>query len=159
MFLGQEHEILDWFIIHFTENNGMAFGIEFGGFIGKLILTLFRIIVVIFGIFYIKSVIKPELPNGFLIAIGLIIGGALGNIIDSVFYGVIFNDSYNSVASLFPESGGYAPLLHGKVVDMFYFPLINISTLCECWNLELVLDLRWGLSETWLSGRRSSRQC
>ena len=125
MFLGQEHEILDWFIIHFTENNGMAFGIEFGGFIGKLILTLFRIIVVIFGIFYIKSVIKPELPNGFLIAIGLIIGGALGNIIDSVFYGVIFNDSYNSVASLFPESGGYAPLLHGKVVDMFYFPLIN----------------------------------
>ena len=125
MFLGQEYEILNWFIIHFTENNGMAFGMEFGGFLGKLILTLFRIIVVIFGIFYIKSFITPEMPNGLLIAIGLIVGGALGNIIDSVFYGVIFNESYNSIASLFPESGGYAPLLHGKVVDMFYFPLIN----------------------------------
>jgi signal peptidase II len=125
MFLGQEHQIFNWFIIHFTENNGMAFGMEFGGFTGKTLLTLFRIIVVSFGIFYVKSIVKLKIPRGALIALGLIIGGAIGNIIDSTFYGFIFNESYGSVASFFPESGGYASLLHGKVVDMFYFPLIN----------------------------------
>jgi len=125
MFLGQEFHIFDWFIIHFTENNGMAFGMEFGGFIGKTLLTLFRIIVVTVGIFYIKSIVTLSTPKGALIALGLIIGGAIGNIIDSTFYGLIFNDSYNSVAAFLPDSGGYAPLLHGKVVDMLYFPLIN----------------------------------
>jgi len=125
MFLGQEYPIFDWFIIHFTENNGMAFGMEFGGFFGKTLLTLFRIIVVIVGVYYVKSIIKPNFSNGVLIALGLIIGGAMGNIIDSSFYGLLFNDSYNVIATLLPESGGYAPLLHGKVVDMLYFPLIN----------------------------------
>ncbi|MAW21468.1 MAG: lipoprotein signal peptidase [Flavobacteriales bacterium] len=125
MFLGQEFYITDWFIIHFTENNGMAFGMEFGGSTGKALLTIFRIIVVTLGIFYIKSIVTLSMPKGVLIALGLIIGGAIGNIIDSTFYGIIFNDSYNSIASLFPDTGGYAPLLHGKVVDMLYFPLIN----------------------------------
>jgi len=125
MFLGQEFHIFDWFIIHFTENNGMAFGMEFGGFIGKTLLTLFRISVVTLGIFYIKSIVKFSTPKGALIALGLIFGGAIGNIIDSSFYGLIFNESYNSVATFLPDSGGYAPLLHGKVVDMLYFPLIN----------------------------------
>ncbi len=125
MILGQEFKIFDWFIIHFTENNGMAFGIEFGGFTGKMLLTIFRIVVVIFGIYYVKSIVRPNFPNGSLIALGLIFGGAIGNIIDSTFYGFIFNDSYNNFAEFLPESGGYAPLLHGKVVDMFYFPLIN----------------------------------
>ena len=125
MVLGQEFQIFDWFIIHFTENNGMAFGIEFGGLTGKKLLTIFRITVVSLGIYYVRSIVRPHFPNGALIALGLIIGGAIGNIIDSSFYGLIFNDSYNNVASLFPESGGYAPLLHGKVVDMFYFPLVN----------------------------------
>ena len=125
MFLGQEFHVFDWFIIHFTENNGMAFGMEFGGFLGKTLLTLFRIIVVTLGIFYIKSIVKFSTPKGVLIALGLIIGGAIGNIIDSVFYGLIFNESYNSVATFLPDSGGYAPLLHGKVVDMLYFPLVN----------------------------------
>jgi|TARA_B110000116_G_scaffold267804_1_gene280731 signal peptidase II len=125
MFLGQEYQIFDWFIIHFTENNGMAFGMEFGGELGKILLTVFRIIVVIVGIYYVKSIIKPQLSIGALIALGLIIGGAIGNIIDSIFYGVIFNDSYNSIATFFPDMGGYSSLLHGKVVDMFYFPLIN----------------------------------
>ncbi len=125
MFLGQEYQFFDWFIIHFTENNGMAFGMEFGGDFGKTLLTIFRIIVVIVGVYYVKSLVKPELPNGVLIALGLIIGGAIGNIVDSTFYGLIFNDSYNNVATFLPESGGYASLLHGKVVDMFYFPLIN----------------------------------
>ena len=125
MFLGQEYEIFDWFIIHFTENNGMAFGLEFGGKIGKTILTLFRIIVVIVGLYYLKQIINSNFSNGSLISIGLIIGGAVGNIIDSVFYGLVFNDSYGTVASFLANEGGYSSLLHGKVVDMFYFPLIN----------------------------------
>ena len=125
MVLGQEFKIFDWFIIHFTENNGMAFGIEFGGYIGKSLLTVFRIIVVLVGIKYLLDLNKKKLPTGALIALGLIIGGAIGNIVDSCFYGLIFNESYNNLAVLFPNSGGYAPLLHGKVVDMLYFPLIN----------------------------------
>ena len=125
MFLGQEFKIFDWFIIHFTENNGMAFGIEFGGPLGKNILTIFRVIVVSFGIRYIYKLTKEKLPNGALLSLGFIIGGAIGNIIDSIFYGVIFNDSYLKLASLMPEGGGYSRFLGGKVVDMFYFPIIN----------------------------------
>tara|TARA_X000000368_G_C23046146_1_gene719227 strand:+ start:16 stop:603 length:588 start_codon:yes stop_codon:yes gene_type:complete len=123
--LGEEVKIFDWFIIHFTENNGMAFGIEFGGYTGKTLLTIFRIIVVGFGIKYVIGITKKKLPNGVLISLGLIIGGALGNIIDSSFYGIIFNDSYNNIAVFLPETGGYSSLLHGKVVDMLYFPLLN----------------------------------
>jgi len=123
--LGEEIKIFDWFILHFTENNGMAFGMEFGGHTGKTLLTLFRIIVVGIGIKYVTDLSKNNLPVGALIAIGLIIGGAIGNIIDSSFYGIIFNDSYNNVAQFLPENGGYSSLLHGKVVDMFYFPLLN----------------------------------
>ena len=123
--LGEESKIFDWFIIHFTENNGMAFGIEFGGYTGKKILTLFRIIVVGIGIKYINDLKKTRFSNGTLIALGLIIGGAIGNIIDSSFYGIIFNESYNNVARFMPELGGYSSFLHGKVVDMFYFPLMN----------------------------------
>ena len=125
MVLGQEFQIFNWFIIHFTENNGMAFGMELGGLTGKILLTTFRIVVVILGVYYIKKTIRPCFPNGALIALGLIVGGAIGNIIDSIFYGVFFDDSYNNIASFLPESGGYAPLLQGKVVDMFYFPIIN----------------------------------
>lgn len=124
-FLGEEYQVFNWFIIHFTENNGMAFGMEFGGYTGKKILTLFRIIVVGLGIKYVFDLVKKRLSNGVLIALGLIIGGAIGNIIDSSFYGIIFNESYNNVASFMPESGGYSSFLHGKVVDMFYFPLLN----------------------------------
>jgi signal peptidase II len=123
--LGEELKIFDWFILHFTENNGMAFGMEFGGYTGKALLTLFRIIVVGFGIKYVLDIAKTQLPNGALISLGLIIGGALGNIIDSCFYGIIFNESYNNIAAFLPDAGGYSFLLHGKVVDMFYFPLIN----------------------------------
>lgn len=125
MFLGQEYEIFRWFIIHFTENNGMAFGLEFGGKVGKTILTLFRIVVVAIGVKYVSGLKTKSLSRGALIAIGLILGGAIGNIIDSAFYGLLFDDSYNNVSGFLSGSGGYAPLLHGKVVDMFYFPLIN----------------------------------
>ncbi len=126
MIIGQEFRILgDWFIIHFTENNGMAFGMELGGETGKLILSLFRLAAV-FGIgWWIRSLIRQSAPRGFVLALSLILAGALGNILDSTFYGQIFSDSYFKVASVFPEGGGYAPFLHGKVVDMFYFPLLT----------------------------------
>ena len=125
MFLGQEFKIFDWFIIHFTENNGMAFGLEFGGDTGKIILSVFRIIVIVWGFTYINTLTKKSLPNGLLVALGLVFGGAIGNIIDGVFYGVLFNDSYNQIAEFLPAVGGYSTFLMGKVVDMFYFPLIN----------------------------------
>lgn len=125
MFLGQEFRIFDWFIIHFTENNGMAFGLEFGGDTGKIILSVFRIIVIAWGFTYINTLTKTSLPNGLLVALGLVFGGAIGNIIDGVFYGVLFNDSYNQIAEFLPAVGGYSTFLMGKVVDMFYFPLIN----------------------------------
>ncbi len=121
--LGEEVRVTDWFIIHFTENNGMAFGTEFGGDYGKLFLSVFRIFAVI-GIFYWMYIsIKQKASRILIFSIALIFAGALGNILDSIFYGVFFNDSLNQVATFMPESGGYAPALFGKVVDMLYFPL------------------------------------
>ena len=123
--LGPVKEIFDWFIIHFTENPGMAFGIEL---FNKAFLTIFRVSVVVIGIFYVKSIIKPSFPAGGLISLGLIIGGAIGNIIDSTFYGVIFSEStHSTVARFLPETGGYSSLLHGSVVDMFYFPFFTVD--------------------------------
>ncbi|MFP4025358.1 MAG: lipoprotein signal peptidase [Thiohalospira sp.] len=126
MALGQEYKILgDWFIIHFTENNGMAFGWEFWGEKGKIFLTLFRIAAVIGIGWYMNQLIKEKAPKMLIISIGLIMAGALGNIIDSVFYGVIFDDSYYKAAEFMPAGGGYSTWLQGKVVDMFYFPIIK----------------------------------
>lgn len=113
----------DWFIIHFTENNGMAFGLEFAGEYGKLFLTLFRIIAVSLIGVYLFRMPKKGASKGLMASGALIFAGALGNIIDSVFYGVLFNDSYYQLASFLPEEGGYSQLLFGKVVDMLYFPL------------------------------------
>lgn len=111
MYIGEEFNVFgNWFIIHFTENNGMAFGLELGGDYGKLALSLFRVFAV-FGIGYIfHYIIKHKYHFGLITCVSLILAGALGNIIDSVFYGKIF---------------GYADLLHGRVVDMFYFPIIQ----------------------------------
>lgn len=111
MFLGQEFKIIgNWFIIHFTENNGMAFGLEFGGEFGKLALSLFRVFAV-FAIGYgLHYLIKQKYHRGLILNVALIFAGALGNIIDSVFYGVIYK---------------YESLFHGRVVDMLYFPIIN----------------------------------
>ncbi|NOR76299.1 MAG: lipoprotein signal peptidase [Draconibacterium sp.] len=127
MSLGDEFIIFkDWFILHFVENNGMAFGFEFAGEYGKIFLSIFRIFAVIaIGWYLFKLAKQKEIPFGFVISIALIFAGAIGNIIDSLFYGIIFNHSYGQVATLFPEGGGYAGFLHGKVVDMFYFPLIQ----------------------------------
>lgn len=127
LFLGQEFSVIgNWFLIHFVENPGMAFGFEFGGDYGKIFLSLFRIVAVIgIGWYLLKLVKRDDIPMGFIACVSLILAGAMGNIIDSAFYGLIFNDSYGQVATLFPDGGGYASFLHGKVVDMFYFPLIS----------------------------------
>jgi signal peptidase II len=125
--LGDEIVIFkDWFILHFVENNGMAFGFEFAGEYGKMFLSIFRIVAVIaIGWYLLRLTKMKNLPFGFIVSISLILAGAIGNIIDSLFYGIIFEHSYGQVAALFPEGGGYAGFLHGKVVDMFYFPLIS----------------------------------
>jgi signal peptidase II len=127
MTIGQEYHIFgDWFIIHFTENEGMAFGLTFGGEFGKLTLSLFRIVAIIVIGFYLKSLHRQKAHTGLIASISLILAGAIGNILDSAFYGLIFsNSSYHTVASLFPEGGGYGTFLHGKVVDMLYFPIIQ----------------------------------
>ena len=124
--IGQEiHLFGNWGILHFIENNGMAFGMEMGGKPGKIILSLFRI-VAIFGIgWFLNSLIIKKANLGLILAVSAIMAGAIGNIIDSAFYGIIFNESYNQTAVLFPHGGGYSSFLHGKVVDMFYFPIIN----------------------------------
>ncbi|WP_319591587.1 lipoprotein signal peptidase [uncultured Draconibacterium sp.] len=116
----------DWFILHFVENNGMAFGFEFAGEYGKMFLSVFRIVAVMaIGWYLFKLARQKEVPFGFIACIALIFAGAIGNIIDSLFYGIIFNHSYGQVATLFPAEGGYSSFLHGRVVDMFYFPLLE----------------------------------
>lgn len=135
MQLHESYEVTSWFYIYFTENPGMAFGIEV---IGKLFLSIFRIIAVSFIGYYLYQIVKKNYNFWFIACIALIFAGAIGNIIDSVFYGVIFDHSYNQVASFMPESGGYAGWLHGKVVDMFYFPLIQtvLPTWVPFWGGE-----------------------
>ena len=125
--LGEEIVVFkEWFILHFVENNGMAFGFEFAGEYGKVFLSIFRILAVVaIGWYLFKLAKQKEIPFGFILSISLIFSGAIGNIIDSLFYGMIFNHSMGQVATLFPEDGGYSSFLHGKVVDMFYFPLIE----------------------------------
>ena len=115
----------NWFIIHFVENNGMAFGFEFGDNIGKYFLSIFRIAAIGALAWYLTKLWKRELPFGIIACFSLILAGAAGNLIDSAVYGLIFNESHGQVATLFPEGGGYTSFLLGKVVDMFYFPLIE----------------------------------
>ena len=123
MYLGQEHQIFDWFYIHFTENNGMAFGMEFGGDWGKLGLSLFRIVFVVFMASFLLKLIRKNADKVLIISLSLVLAGAIGNIIDGTFYGILFSESYRQLATFLPEAGGYAPLFFGKVVDMFYFPI------------------------------------
>lgn len=123
MMLGQEIVFFDWFIIHFTENKGMAFGMEFGGNIGKYILSIFRIIAIIAISFYLNQLVKLNTKKGVVFSIALILAGAIGNVIDSAFYGLIFSESYGQIATVL--EGGYSGFLQGKVVDMFYFPIFK----------------------------------
>lgn len=125
---GEEHEVMGrWFRLHFVENEGMAWGWKFGGEFGKMILTIFRLVAVVWGSFLLRDFIRKKYHKGFIICAALIYAGALGNLIDSLFYGLIFSSSLISgpVAQLFPKDGGYASFLHGKVVDMLYFPIIE----------------------------------
>ena len=127
MTLGQEFRIAgDWSFIHFIENDGMAFGMQFGGDYGKLFLSIFRIIAVILIAYYLYHINRHKTINGFIISMSLILAGAIGNIIDSAFYGLLFSEStYFELARFLPAEGGYSSILHGKVVDMFYFPVLQ----------------------------------
>jgi len=126
LMLGDEIVIAkNWFILHFVENNGMAFGLEFGNHIGKYFLSVFRIVAVGGIGWYISKLWKRDVPFGIVACFSMIMAGAIGNILDSAFYGLIFNESYGHIANLFPAGGGYASFLQGRVVDMFYFPLIS----------------------------------
>ena len=125
-----EHVITKWFIIHFTENNGMALGMEFSGQYGKIFLSVFRIAAVSLIGYYLWKLVKRNAHPGLIVSISLIFAGALGNIIDSAFYGLLFSDSnvasfHQEPAKFLPPEGGYASFLHGKVVDMFYFPILE----------------------------------
>lgn len=139
MRIGEEIDVFSWFKIHFLENEGMAFGLSFGAGFGKLLLSLIRLCAIVFLCWYVFKINRQRVAalqsedlskkekrakTGLVVALSLILAGALGNMIDSAFYGLIFNDSYFQLAQLFPEQG-YAPFMHGRVVDMFYFPLIH----------------------------------
>jgi signal peptidase II len=120
-----------WFRLFFIENEGMAWGWKFGGEWGKMALTLFRLVAVIFGVFYLRGIVRKKMHPGFIICAALIFAGALGNLIDSLFYGMIYSasDVGAPLAKLFPAGGGYAGFLHGRVVDMIYMPVIEDKVL------------------------------
>ncbi|MBQ0016935.1 MAG: lipoprotein signal peptidase [Bacteroidales bacterium] len=126
MQIGEEIPLIgNWCLLHFVENEGMAFGMAYGGAAGKLILSLFRLVASSFIFYYLLRLIKKGIRNSVVISLSLIFVGAVGNLVDSCFYGLIFDESYYHVAQLFPPEGGYAGFLFGRVVDMFYFPIID----------------------------------
>lgn len=130
MTIGEHFSVIgNWFQIYFIENEGMAFGMKFGGQAGKFLLSLFRIVLFAALVFWIRGLVKrKDVPTGVLVGLTLITTGALGNIIDCLFYGLLFGAStYTEVAQFLPEGGGYAPFFFGKVVDMFYFPIIDTT--------------------------------
>lgn len=141
MRIGEEIPLIgDWCLLHFVENEGMAFGMAFGGHAGKIILSLFRLVASVAILYYLVRLIRRNRTRtSLLVCVSLIFVGAIGNLVDSCFYGLIFNESYYEVATLFPAGGGYAPFLSGRVVDMFYFPLI---------------DSHWPSWVPWLGGQK-----
>lgn len=126
MTIGEEISLFgNWGKLHFIENNGMAFGMEMGGKAGKLILSTFRIAAIAAIGWFLNSLIKKKVNLGLILSVSAILAGAIGNLIDSAFYGMIFSESYSQPAVMFPPGGGYSSFLFGRVVDMFYFPVIN----------------------------------
>ena len=126
MTLGEAKRVTDWFYIEFIENNGMAYGMKF---INKLVLSLFRLFAIGFIGYYLAKIIKKNVaPLGYIVLIAMVLAGAAGNLIDCLFYGLIFDASTPFTVSQFvPFSEGYSTFLHGKVVDMFYFPIIQTT--------------------------------
>ncbi len=128
MYIGEDIPLIgDWALLHFVENEGFAFGMSFGGTTGKLILSLFRLLASGALIWFLMRQIGKGIHMSLLLCLSLITAGAVGNLIDCCFYGLIFNESTYTVAQMFPPEGGYAPFLLGKVVDMFYFPLFETT--------------------------------
>ena len=128
MYIGEDIPLIgSWCRLHFIENEGFAFGMAFGGEVGKILLTLFRILASGLIAWFIVRHIRQRGRKSLIYSLSLILSGAIGNLIDCCFYGLIFNESYYNIATLFPPEGGYAPLLQGKVVDMFYFPLFELD--------------------------------
>lgn len=128
MVIGEEIPVLGtWFRIHFLENNGMAFGMEWGGKTGKAALTIFRMLAIVGISWYLDSIIRKKASLGLILSVSAIIAGAAGNLIDSAFYGMIFSESWHTPATMFPEGGGYSSFLQGRVVDMLYFPIIETT--------------------------------
>lgn len=128
MQIGEEIPLIGtWCRLHFIENEGFAFGMSIGGEAGKILLTLLRIVASAGIAWLIVRLIRKQTRTSLIISLTLIFTGAVGNVIDSCFYGLVFNESYYSVATLFPPEGGYAPFLQGRVVDMFYFPLFEFD--------------------------------
>ncbi len=126
MAIGEEIHIAgNWFIIHFTENNGMAFGMEFFGRVGKYLLSIFRIVAVGALCYYLFKLAKRDISTGYFVCVALITAGAAGNIIDCALYGLIFDHSWNNIAQFVPFGSGYSSFLQGRVVDMLYFPIIQ----------------------------------
>ncbi len=128
-YLGESYEVFgqSWFQLHFIENRGMAFGMEFAGNYGKIILSVLRIALIGVIAWYIVTLVRKNAGNFLIITISLVFAGAIGNVIDSAFYGLIFSESTPfDMAVLFPDAGGYGTFLHGQVVDMFYFPLFTV---------------------------------
>lgn len=129
---GESRPVLgNWFQMYFIENEGMAYGWKFGGGFGKIALTLFRLAAVIFGVFYLGKIIEKKFHPGYVILASLVFAGALGNLLDSLFYGLIFDKSSftsDDISGIF-TGHGYASFLHGNVVDMIYLPLIHIRKL------------------------------
>jgi len=126
MVIGQEiHLFGNWGLLHFIENNGMAFGMEMGGTTGKIVLSLFRMVAIAGICWFLLSLAKKKSNIYLILSVSAILAGAIGNLIDSAFYGMIFSESYSHPAVLFPPEGGYSSFLLGRVVDMLYFPVIN----------------------------------
>lgn len=144
MYLGQDFQITNWFYIHFTENPGMAFGLELGGVWGKLALSLFRLVAIVALGFWLRSLFATKAPGVATTAVSLILAGAVGNMIDSAFYGLLFSDSLGRAAIFLPEDGGYASFLQGKVVDMLYFPLYagNLPSWVPVWGGDYFIFFR-----------------
>lgn len=147
--LGESVRVFDWFQILFVENPGMAFGWELGS---KLFLTIFRIVVSGLVVWYLVKLMKESYKMGYQIVITLILAGAIGNIIDCVFYGVIFSEStYFATAQFMPEAGGYAPLFMGKVVDMFYFPLFTFPNWIPLLGGEIFFSPIFNLADSYIT--------